>query len=65
MSERVAKRFDKADKFFDFPLSEDLSLAVSVLSSARLGLDIDTHETSCNNVLALSVVPNIVANHPT
>jgi len=30
LSESVAKRFDKADKFFDFPLSEDLALAVSM-----------------------------------
>ena len=26
----VAKRFDKADKYFAFPLSEDLALAVSM-----------------------------------
>ncbi len=30
LSESVAKRSDKADKFFDFPLSEDLALAVSL-----------------------------------
>ena len=33
LSEYVAKRFDKADKFFEVPLSEDLSLAVSALPS--------------------------------
>ena len=31
LTEYVAKRFDKADKFFEVPLSEDLSLAVSAL----------------------------------
>ena len=30
LTEYVAKCFDKADKFFEVPLSEDLSLAVSV-----------------------------------
>ncbi len=30
LSPYVAKRFDKADKYFAFPLSEDLALAVSV-----------------------------------
>ena len=31
LTEYVAKRFDKADKFFEVPLSQDLSLAVSAL----------------------------------
>ena len=30
LSPYVAKRFDKADKYFAFPLSEDLALAVSL-----------------------------------
>ena len=35
LSPYVAKRFDKADKYFVFPLSEDLALAVCLpLSSA-------------------------------
>ena len=41
LSPNVAQRFDKADKYFDFPLSEDLALAVS------LPLTISTYRRRC------------------
>ena len=42
LSPYVAKRFDKADKYFAFPLSEDLALAVS--------LPLFTHSVPSNKI---------------
>lgn len=47
LSPYVAKRFDKADKYFEFPLSEDLALAVSLplslVTKRQFLIDCDTH----------------------
>ena len=47
LTEYVAKRFDKADKFFEVPLSEDLSLAVSPFRRVLSELPAPIHVGNC------------------